>query len=236
MKMISVAMARSVWLLDMNDLNPQGRSFLPGLINWLKERYSFPTVPSSPTDLDKQTNGLMFKAGEFQVEQGKVSVNLGIFTDGVTAETWSSTKDGDLFLDDALRAASNDFGLAYSPEIVRAKRYVSELIVRLDVPLRNINPKVDQLAQKLTKMFERANLPEFEFGGLAFHLDNSSSSYKPPGFVIERKLDAPFNEERYYSRSPFTTEEHKAAITDVERILRGDSISQDSLRSIRFEE
>lgn len=219
MQVLSVATARSVWLFDMNDLNPKGKSFIPDLITWLKERYKFQAVPSSPNDLDKDTKGLMFKAGEFQGDVERVNVNFGIYTDGLTADTWSSTHDSDLFLEDILRSVAREFGLSYWPEMIRSKRYVSELVVRLDPPLMKLNPQLGKLCAHLTEAFKRANLGQFEFTGVSFGTDNSQSSYKPPAFIIERKTDAPFSERRYYSKSPLTTDEHRTAIKEFESLL-----------------
>jgi len=218
-QVLSVATARSVWLFDMNDLNPKGKSFLPDLMSWLKEKYKFQTVPKSLDDVDQQTKGLMFKAGEFHADAETVNVNLGIYTDGLTADTWSSTKDSDLFLDELLRIGAKEFGLSYWPEMIRSKRYISELIVRFDPPLRNLNPQLEKFCAHLTDTFKRANLGHFEMIGVSFGVDTSGAAYKSPAFVLERKLDAPFAERRYYSKSPLTTEEHRVAIKEFESLL-----------------
>jgi hypothetical protein len=219
MQLLSVATARSVWLFDMNDINPKGKSFIPELFTWLKDKFKFQTFPSSPTDLDKQTNGLMFKQGEFNAGTGNINVNLGIYSDGLTAETWASTTDSDFFLQLLLQSASKDFDLAYRPEMIRTKRYISEVIVRLTPPMTNLNPKLEAYCDKLSGMFKRANLGEFETTGIVFGCDTSHASYKPPGFAIERKADAPFSENRFYSKSPFNTEDHLKALAEFEKLI-----------------
>jgi hypothetical protein len=56
--------------------------------------------------------------------------------------------------------------------------------------------------------------------GMIFAQDASGSSYKPPAFSIERKAGAPFNENRFWSKSPFTTADHTNALEELERIFR----------------
>jgi hypothetical protein len=122
MELLNVATARAVWLFDVNELNPRGKSFFSDLLEWLKDSYRFEKAPSSITDLDKDTNGWNFMRGSFQVaDEMFVDVNLRIYTDGLVADTWSSTRDSEAFLDDAMNSACEEFHLAYKPQTVRKK-------------------------------------------------------------------------------------------------------------------
>ena len=100
MQLISVGVARSIWLFDINDLNPKGKNILPDLLIWLGEKYNFQNFPKSLADLDQEKKGYLFKTGEFQTDEHAIQVNLSIFGDGVVAESWASTEKSDLFLDE----------------------------------------------------------------------------------------------------------------------------------------
>ena len=132
MQLLSVGLARSVWLFDVNELNPKGRSLFPDVLIWAGEKYSFESFPKSIAEVDKEKKGYIFTRGEFQSDEGPVDVNLSIYTDGMVAETWASTEKSDQFLDEILRSAASKYGLAFRPETVQTKQYVSEVTVRLE--------------------------------------------------------------------------------------------------------
>jgi hypothetical protein len=219
MKKISVGLARSIWLFDTNELNPAGKAIFPDIMVWLGEKYAFQTFPKSIADVDTEKKGYVFKTGEFQSAVGAITVNFSFYGDGVVAETWSSTEQGDAFLEDLLHSSAIKYGLPYKPEMVRSKTYISELVVQLDHHLNKLNPKIAGFCKELDKLFAKRNLPPFEMTGMLFAPDTSAASYKPPGLQIERKLGTAFTENRFWSRSPFTTSDHLRALEEFEKLL-----------------
>jgi hypothetical protein len=219
MNLLSVGVARSVWLFDLNEMNAMGKSIFPDIFLWLGEKYSFQTFPKSIADLDKETKGYVFKTGKFQTDEGSFAVNLSFFNDGLVAESWASTEKTDAFLEDALRSAAVKYGLVYHPELIRSKQYVSELNVRLDYPLTNLNAKIAGFCQSMTSVFKKHNLRDFDLTGMSFGPDASATAYKPPHFTIERKMGVPFSERRFWSKSPFTTTYHLRILGEFEQML-----------------
>jgi hypothetical protein len=220
MEKLSVATARSIWFLDIADLNPQGKSVFPELLDWLRAKYKFAKYPASASDLDLETKGLVFKDGVFQVsEASSVWIELTIFQDGLVGNSSSSTSDSDAFLEDLLNSATHDLGLIYKRDMIRSKTYLSEVNVRLSYPLANVNPALAGLAEKITEAFGRSVKLPFELGGLSFWTDTSESAIKWAAFSIERKLNAPFLENRYFSRAPLPTARHFGLIEELERFL-----------------
>jgi hypothetical protein len=219
MQLISVGLARSIWLFDVNDLNPTGKSFLPDLLPWLGEKYSFQKFPKSVAEMDKEKKGFIFETGEFQSDNGPIQVNFSFYSDGVVAETWSSTEGGDAFLGELLRSAANKYSLAYKPEMIRTKSYVSEVVVQLDHHLNKVNPKAAGFCDMISNFLPKRNLPSFEVTGMSFAPDTSGSSYKPPGLYIERRANTAFTENRFWSKSPFTTADHLSALEEFEKLL-----------------
>ena len=219
MQLLNIGIARSIWLFDLNEMNPRGKSIVPDALVWLGEKYHFQTFPKSPMDVDKETKGFLFRTGEFQTEEGSFNVNLSMYTDGFVAETWSSTERTDAFLDELLRSVANKFDLPYNADLVKVKRYISEVNFRLDKPLGNINPRITRFCETLNGIFARHHLRPFELTGMIFAPDVVSTSYQPPGFMIERKQGAAFSENRFWSKAPFTTKEHLVAIEEFEKML-----------------
>src|ERR1035438_3902196 len=99
MQLLNVLKAQSVWLFETHDLNPRGKSFLPEMLEWLKERYEFQTAPASVKDID-DSKGLTFKQGSFPLGSDTLVVEISLYNDGVIANTYSSTAATDMFLKD----------------------------------------------------------------------------------------------------------------------------------------
>lgn len=218
MELLNVVKARSIWLFDPNDLNPRGKSVLPDLIDWLKDNYSFSKVPSSPTDFD-DTKALPFLDGHFQVkEEIFIGVDLRIYTDGLVADTRSSTTESDAFLKDVLDQAMQEFTLAHGSGVARRTLYASELIVRCTRSLNDLNSKLAIFCEKLSALVSTQNRSPFETFGISFW--NAPST--PAGlqqFRLERKLNTPPSENRYYSVAPLQTDDHLALLDEFETLL-----------------
>jgi hypothetical protein len=220
MQLLSVGIAKSIWLFDINELNPTGKSIFPDILSWIGDKYSFQTFPKSVGDLDAEKKGYLFKTGEFQNDDGAIAVNFSLFGDGVIAETWASTEKGDAFLEELLRSAGSKYGLV-RPNTIR-KQYISEVTIRLEHALGKLNSKIAHFNDTLNGIFARHHLPQFELTGMLFAPDTSATAYRPPGFQIERKLNVPFNENRFWSKSPFTTKDHLFALEEFEKLLSGE--------------
>ena len=156
MQPLKVITARSVWLLPLTDMNPQGKAIDTVLIDWLKRTYHFQKYPSSAFDLDSETKALVFLGGKFKSrheEDGKeryLAVALTVYNDGLVANTESSTSDTDEFLEGLIQSAVTEFGLVHPG--IRKKLYFSEMDVRLDRPIRLINPRLQQLASRISEL------------------------------------------------------------------------------------
>jgi hypothetical protein len=220
MRLLSVGEAKSIWLFDINELNPAGKQLFPEALIWLGEKYSFQTFPK--TIAGTENSGFHFKQGQFQTEEGhSYPANFSIHGDGLVVETWASTEIGDRFLAEILRLASARYGLEFKFESVAKKLYISELTVQFDDDLSKFNEQFTGFCEQLDAIMVRHRLPKYELTGMIFSPDTSDTSYKPPGFMLERKNNAPFQANKYWSKSPFTTSDHLKALEAYEDLLKG---------------
>ncbi len=148
-----------------------------------------------------------------------MDVQLTIFNDGLVARSSSSTEDTDKFLENVVSSAVTEFSLTFDPSMVRRRIYLSELMIRLDKPLWSINPKLTTFADKLSALCSSTSPLHFEVGGIAFWADTAFSVTKTSPFLIERKINAPFNENRFYAKAPLETARHIALLGEFEDIL-----------------
>jgi hypothetical protein len=221
MKLLSVKQARSIWLVNIGDLNPRGLSLF-GLITPIVNKYKFKIYPTKPDELiGKNVTEIKFNGGSFQKNNKHIiSVNLTIFNDGLVVDTRSSTTDSDAFLSDFLNYISKEFGLTPYREVLRSKIYVSEVWVQTDKLLNTLNPKLDIFAKRITSLIAGdSRVPiAYETSGIIFWTDPVVTN-PPTPFRFERVVDRPFAENRYYSAAPLQTEVHLEILDELERIL-----------------
>jgi hypothetical protein len=217
MRVLNVVSASSTWLFDIADLNPKGKSIFPEILEWLKDTYGFKTAPETAESIETK-DGLQFKKGVYQArEEVFVDVELTIYNDGVLAKSSSSTDDTDNFLENVISSAVTGFSLTFDPSMIRRKLYLSELNIKLEQPLPNLNPRLVNFASMLTKASGSPN--PFELGGISFWSDVTHAVYKTPPFTLERRLNAPFGENRFYTKAPLGTEQHISMLKELEGIL-----------------
>jgi hypothetical protein len=224
MKLIHVNQARSVWLFDVSDLNPTGRDFTEELVAWIKGRYSFTVAPDVKEVRAKAgTNNptaLMFQRGRFQAGEDSFSeiVSLAIHNDGFVVDTTSSTKEADRFLSDLLGAAAKEFHLAYDPEMVRKRLYVSVLIVKSEMALNTIHHGLAAFAEGISAALGNGLAASFQLAGLQFWTEpNDNGVHKT--FTLAPQAGKAFSEHRYFSEAPLQTGDHFRLLEDLERVL-----------------
>lgn len=220
MELLNIITARSVWLFDIRELNPRGKTIMPDLLEWLKDNYSFEKAPASVTDLEKNTQALAFERGQYQVkEEIFVDVGLKIYNDGLVAETQSSTHDSEAFLEDALESATKEFNLAYKSQMIRTKLYFSELYVQSVKNLVGINPRLSEFAAKITHLVPSKPGIPFEFAGFAFWPTQALPHTLLGAFRFERKLGTLPKENKYYSTAPLHTDDHLTMLNEFESVF-----------------
>jgi hypothetical protein len=215
MKLLSVTLARSLWIGRTEHFNPRGIYLYPIITPLLVESYKFVRVPSAQDALD-DSKGIVFGNGAFINRDGvSLAITLTIFPDALVADTRSSTKDSDDFLQEILTRFSEELKLPHYSEIIKRRAYVSGLHVKTDSSLQSLNPALIEIAKYLTENNESVH---FELGGIHFWPDQSSI-IKPGNFIIERILNVPFSENSYYSAAPLQTDKHIELLDKLEQIL-----------------
>jgi hypothetical protein len=228
MKLIHVRQARSVWLFDLQDLNPKGKDVLEDLIDWIKDTYTFVVAPDLEKALPPPTkdgistlspSGLVFQRGRYQVREDSFIeiVSLTLYNDGIVIDTTSSTQDADQFAVDLLSRASKEFMLAYEPDMIRRHMYLSSLIVRADVSLNAFNPNLAIFAEKISQALGSGG-SKFQFAALGFWSDpNDNGVHRTFSFMPQ--AGKTFAEHRFYSEAPLRTEDHLRLLEELELIL-----------------
>jgi hypothetical protein len=202
--------AKSIWLLPVLHLNPQGVSVAP-IFDGLQKKYSFQSAPQeNGTRLEKE--GLRFESGTFLNQNGiQINVNLTLHPDGVVVQTASDTEDGDLFLDDALSWVSENYQFAAPNALPFKKIYTSEIFFELQQTPLLFEEKYQSFLADVSTLVGDSQAGGFDFYGL--HLSTDPAKFdKIKTFKIERELNSSFNSNRYYSFASTETKKHLALL------------------------
>jgi len=210
-----------MWAFNPQLLSAQGFS-LQEVFKKLNERYSFAKPPQHPLDLDPKTSSLMFQLGTFTNSAKKpVNVTLGIFNNGITGETTSTTADATEFLQDLTTWMTKEFGFQLPSKV--EKGYLSQITVELAIPsLAPTNPKLQVISGTLsanTKALD-GKPRQFEIGALNFWSEDVGAQLAPSPFRLERKWGVPFSSNQYFSLAPLETRQHLDLLSELEKILK----------------
>jgi len=223
MNVISYSSARVTWLFQLEEVLPLKRSSI-NLYELIAERYSFSQSPSPSTTTPEQMarDGLTFALGKFLFENNVVPITeFKVFNDGMVA-TASTSDVSDAFLIDLTQWLQSQHGFRDFSSPVR-ELCLSEVTVEFERPLSRLIAAYEAISTALSMNIgplfgtsEAVQLARMDFG-----LDPSSPNVKVAGprFVLERRSGVSFDQERYFSSAPLSTENHISLLRLIEQHL-----------------
>jgi len=215
MQLSAVLLARVVFFVESNDLNPRGTAYYPAIVRGLVERYGFQKFPQKPEEFD-EAKGVVFEMGRIR----DVTIDrVSIFENGLQLDTTRGTDVSEAILVDALVWASETQGLVYKPEMVKRKGYVSNFTFYSDAPLLQTNPLLNNLSGKVSKVVsENLKFPvSFQPSAILIGQDPEGQRLPAATFSIERRVQTPFSERKYFSAAPLPTDMHLGLVEEYEK-------------------
>jgi hypothetical protein len=218
LELSAILLARSIALVDINDLNPRGTLFFPSLVPLLVERFQFQNFPREAKDFN-DSKGVVFGEGYFDGQQIN---DLTIYSDGLKIETRSSTTNGRLIIVDTLNWLAKTVGLTFREDMISRWAYVSQLTFHSDVDLVFLNSAQDQLSARVSAAVEDRIGVERKFVPAFFALDFDKIDGDVPmsPFTIERRAKSSFDSGKFFSASPLETDEHISCLLEFEKNMR----------------
>lgn len=217
MKLLAIRLARSIWLIPQYFLNPRGIHTRP-VIEAMTTRYEFIKSPRDFPFPPPPGQGLRWEGGMFNGKEGAVQVtSVAVHEDGLILDTRSSTDDCDAFLEDVVSWVSKEFGLPTYAELPIRRIYASELNVVFPKPPAVLNPSLKPFLDDLSSVMadDRTGKPDF----LALQISTDQTrSRNPLVFKLEREINTPFEENRYYSFAPMKTALHIKLLEQLEKL------------------
>ena len=224
MKIISIESGQVVQLVPTDEVRPEITHFVPTIIDIIKDRYEFVSVPTS---LDAIRQGMIFQHGQLKTDDKAIVVNeLKIYNDGILA-TARNTDECDLIADDVIEWAINTLGYR-PPETQIPRTYTSTIVVEFDDRIERAFKVIDIIGPKLSNLLKRAYSFDIDIELLRFSIaadPHKVPQYTQSEFAIERRTGeragGPF-ENRFYCVAPVRTSEHQELLTEFEQALLAD--------------
>jgi hypothetical protein len=201
--------ARSIWLFNTTELNPQGVAAAP-LYEAFRERYKFLQYPNRSEDFTKA--GLSFLEGSFK----GLAVGLEIYSDGLIASARTSTRISDAFLDDVLTWARDNFRYRYDALLVKTKLHESQIEFTSDLNLKKEFSRFGKFINILDDLNSTSDPLPKDVGAITFREEKGGR----PLFTFERRENTPFSENRFFSGAACETDRHLQLIEEFERLMQ----------------
>ncbi|HEY0704252.1 MAG TPA: hypothetical protein VGD60_15885 [Candidatus Acidoferrales bacterium] len=222
MQVLAVILARALVFVDSFELNPKGAAFFPEVARSLVETCGFMKFPQKIEDFDEQ-KGVEFSTGKW----GGVTIEtLKIYRNGIMLDTRVSTDESKRIIGEALEWASSTFGVVYNPKMISRTGYVSNLIFQTDVPILGPDKSpASHLANRVHSSFTELTGDTIAWAPTILTLNSDTLPRKPlhAPFTIQRRADATFAENKYYSEAPLPTRTHIELLNEFEAGVRASS-------------
>ena len=214
MKLVSVSLARSIWMVPFEEVNPLGLDLVP-ICNGIRSRYGFQKVPKIEEISQGAPNGLQFANGSMKTSEGsQIEItSFTIYRDGLVVDTRAKTSASDEFLTDALTFVAMNHRLHFSPEMIRELNYLSEVVVTAEVHLSEACDKVARFAEVLS-----ATLGQ-HYAANSIRFGTPPGRQDGPNFTFEYRVGTPLELRRYFSQAPCPTDQHLGLLDQLERTM-----------------
>jgi hypothetical protein len=221
LKLIATDTGRVLQLIVMEEIRPSSGIYMPYLFDKLVERYAFVVRPQNIPDAI--ASGAKFQHGRLQTHNRMVLVSeIGIYNDGIIVDSLN-TDDAEFIIQDLLEWARTTF--AFRPILtVIPPRFTSSVTVEFDQSIEPQLRGLSAVADHMAAAFKQSYDDDINVSLLRIAL-NADPLTVPPlrntQFLIERRLQRPYSENRYHCTAPLRTEDHIALLENIERTLLG---------------
>jgi len=218
MKLISTELGRAAQAFVGDEIRPLGGLNLPEFIRLIQDRYGFVRAPDIK---DVGQTGAKFQTGRLTIGNKTINITeLAVFSDGIVVTSFH-TDDAEFILKDLFDWAKGVFGFR-EPETEKPRIFESHLIIEFD---RSIDPALqafDPVRQEVAKSVEDTYGIKTPIG---YHRLDFGVPMKPqleigrPSLAIERRINYPFEANRFFSTSGFRTERHLELLQALENAI-----------------
>lgn len=228
MRIISFDSARVTWLFPLEEFAPPATNNSGVVLAAIAARYRFTRTPTITTREDMANNGLVFGLGNFQIGDHLIAItDFVIYNDGIVAIA-QTTEWAEAFLEDIFGWVKEAFGFRELSTPIR-KMFSSTLIVDFERPLSRMIRGYEALAQIISSRTVTI-MPDqkpMQFSRMDFEVDRrmlDSGQVVLPKFILERRPNVVFDQERWFSVAPMHTAVHIEVLNEIEKLADTPSV------------
>lgn len=215
MELTAILLARTLAFFDTADVIPRKGLFPPELVKGLVQLCNFQKFPKAFEEWGS-ADGAIFEVGKL----GETTIRrLIIYNACVQVETFDSTAESRRLIDVILGWARENFDISYQGESsVRNWAYISDVSFRSDVPLLLTGP-IERLSRRITEEMSKILEAETVYQPAGFNIghDPLLRRYGRAPFSIQRRAEALYTDNKYFSEAPLPTDVHLELLEQYER-------------------
>ncbi len=228
MKVISASQGAAALRMSADDFTPPNGFPVGDLSTAIIAAYRCQQVALAPIPQPiPQMPLAVFQNGQFENGGVKFTIaHLGIQPNGIMVIVSSTTENADAVIDDLITLLDRDFGfqIASNPQ---DRFRVSTLVVRFDRDIWNCSRDLEQICSIVNRVApQRTTVASpFAFRRLAFGHDGHDAvqttfeNLEWSDFILERRAQTPYSENRFFSSAPLSTAHHVAVLEEIERLF-----------------
>lgn len=218
MRKSAVIQARAIGFIEAADLLSGTKQSISDVVLRLAEHYSFEKFPRT---LEDRENGLEFFEGASKLGPIK---KLSIFQTGLVLDTAIDTSAAQAMIEEILEWGATELKLNYHPGLLKKIGYVSNVTFFSDAPILDPHIALINLEKSMTTAVSGIWQETVRYEGMSVQVghDPLTRKYGIAPFKIERRLETPFSEKKYFSEAPLPTDMHWSFLDQYEKdVLSG---------------
>ena len=254
MKIIGADAAASVLILPLDDVRPAHGVTAQQVIDSLVAKYKFASKPravggvpigfgggpsiSAPSSgvpaiqmLFQMALSLQNGIAEINDEQTIIIARIDVLRDlsRIIVQT-ITTEEGDLVLNDVSTMLESTFKFRNLKDLT-ARQYVSNVVIQFEKGIEDHITLLREIQNIISPAMKRANQVNQEVGleRIVFTFDPTqlpaSKSGQVGSFILERRIQHPYSDNRYFSSAPLRTREHIDVLEQIGTLLEGQRLS-----------
>jgi hypothetical protein len=223
MRIIAFETCRVTELFPFEEVIPLGGVSDLDIAEKIKAKYSFVKGPELTTD-EIAKSGYKFETGKFLFESTTTRItDFAVYRDGIVINA-AKTDVAEAFLEDVTEFMKKEF--SFRDFMTPPRRYFqSQLVVEFDRSpeklIKSLYTIASAISEPLTEIYG-SEIP-MKFARLDFDADKTELSLRSPAavhrFIMERRINMPFEKERFFCSAPMRTNTHIATLEKIEAVM-----------------
>lgn len=226
MKLIGVLQGIAAYREAAEEYAPEKMPPMADIIQGVRTRYQFQQFPVLPPNMPSVFQMVWnFQNGRFTQGNEPFGVAQLVMSPKGDSVASSRTEHAELVLDDLVGMLDSQFGYRLR-QSNKTKIYWSHLVVEFDKDVGEYIDKIGSIERIITE--HANNKKSYRFKGSIF---GTTTAQLPPNadtidileaqdFVLERRVDVPFEQHRFFTSAPLTTDTHVKTLEEIEAAIR----------------